>query len=225
MNDDWHKKHKEVMNDFLKFLNHRSQDFVLKGGTALMECYNLDRMSEDIDLDSKKGGKIFSIVKDFCNFYDYDCYIKKDTPTVNRIMINYGNEQKPLKIEVSLRTGFNECEVENINEIKVYNIDKLANLKLNAFNSRSKIRDAFDVAFIYNEYKDKLSENTITNMIDNVLYKGLEHIDYLIENEKDDLIDKNKLENNYLKMYSDMEQKVLEKNEYDYEYDDFDNPE
>lgn len=26
--------------------------FVLKGGTALMECYGLDRFSEDIDLDS-----------------------------------------------------------------------------------------------------------------------------------------------------------------------------
>jgi len=43
---------KKVIDDTLRFINDRTDRFILKGGTSLMECYGLDRMSEDIDLDS-----------------------------------------------------------------------------------------------------------------------------------------------------------------------------
>jgi len=50
--EDWRNKHKYVIEDFLQYLNKQTSDYVLKGGTALMECYGLSRMSEDIDTDS-----------------------------------------------------------------------------------------------------------------------------------------------------------------------------
>lgn len=57
--ENWRNKHKAVINDFLQFVNSRNHDYILKGGTSLMECYNLDRMSEDIDFDSTNKADIF----------------------------------------------------------------------------------------------------------------------------------------------------------------------
>ncbi len=37
---DWKEKHYEVIIDFLKFLNERTEDFILKGGTSLRYRYN-----------------------------------------------------------------------------------------------------------------------------------------------------------------------------------------
>lgn len=48
--EDWKMKHRGIMVLFLRFINNLSNDFILKGGTALMLCYSLDRFSEDIDL-------------------------------------------------------------------------------------------------------------------------------------------------------------------------------
>lgn len=48
--EDWKMKHRGIMVLFLRFINNLSSDFILKGGTALMLCYSLDRFSEDIDL-------------------------------------------------------------------------------------------------------------------------------------------------------------------------------
>ena len=46
------KKHVEIMQDFLHFLNLKTNHYVLKDGTALLFGYNLDRFSEDLDFDS-----------------------------------------------------------------------------------------------------------------------------------------------------------------------------
>lgn len=209
--------YEKVIKDFLKFLNHKSQDFALKGRTALVECYNLNKEFDNIELDSKKGGRIFAITRDFCNEYKYEYNILKDTYMNNTVSINYGVNNKPLIIDVSLRIGFKESNTIVINEIKTYYIDKLANLELDSFNRNSTVKDAYDIAFIYNEYKEKLSYETIQNMKDCVLYKGLEYLDFLIENKTDELINKEEAEKYYLKMYYDMECDAISKNEYNTE--------
>ena len=43
------ENHFSVICDFLDYLNNKTSDFILKGGTSLMVCYKLDRFSEDID--------------------------------------------------------------------------------------------------------------------------------------------------------------------------------
>ena len=48
-------KHLEIIKEFLNTLsqnNYAKDNFTLKGGTALLMCYGLDRFSTDIDLDS-----------------------------------------------------------------------------------------------------------------------------------------------------------------------------
>ena len=99
---DWRPEHSKTIYAFLDYLNQNSNDFILKGGTALLTCYKLDRFSEDIDLDGKNKG-IEEIVKGFCDMSGFAYRIAKDTDTVKRYMVNYGNAGKPLKVEVSFR--------------------------------------------------------------------------------------------------------------------------
>lgn len=63
----WQIEHEKVICDFLKYLNSFSDEYVLKGGTALLTCYNLDRFSEDIDLDSNNKDKIKKFVVTYCS--------------------------------------------------------------------------------------------------------------------------------------------------------------
>ena len=106
-----------------------SLPLALKGGTALLLCYGLDRFSEDIDLDGRKKlnlqsrlGAVLSRVTT-----EHDIRIVKDTDTVQRLKIRYktllatGN----LKIEVSYRTSFEEVDLAEINGIKTYKIARL----------------------------------------------------------------------------------------------------
>lgn len=102
---DWQKEHYTVISDFLRHLNITTSDFVLKGGTSLMMCYNLDRFSEDVDLDAQRSNKnIERIVDEFCKKYNYSYNVNKDTDTVKRFMIHYTDKyNKPLKVEISYR--------------------------------------------------------------------------------------------------------------------------
>lgn len=51
---EWQTNHGNFIHAFLLLLNKQTDQFVLKGGTALSLCYGLDRFSEDIDLDGRK---------------------------------------------------------------------------------------------------------------------------------------------------------------------------
>ena len=102
----WKEKHKDIILSFLEYLNERTNLYVLKGGTALMTCYGLDRFSEDIDLDSTDREAIYDIVSDFCQEYNYAFRVAKDTDSVKRFMIHYDDDTTsahPLKIEISYR--------------------------------------------------------------------------------------------------------------------------
>jgi predicted nucleotidyltransferase component of viral defense system len=206
---DWRITHGEVIKDFLLYLNTKSNKFVLKGGTSLMMCYNLTRFSEDIDLDGSDKNTFFSIidcfVNDFSQKYNGINYRRaKDTDTVKRVFIHYGGD-KPLKVEVSYRKktiDINDCCI--LNGILVYNIDAIMFMKLNAFNSRDKIRDLYDVTFIYLNYKQNLSHQSIMSLRNSLEYRGIEQFDYLVNNQSDNLINNNELSENFLTMYYDL---------------------
>lgn len=196
----WQRQHKDLINNFLHFLNKKSDDYVLKGGTALMTCYNLNRFSEDIDLDAK-ATNLENIINNFCLINNLTYRVAKDTNTVKRFFIHYNHFNKPLKIEASYRTkDFFEHQITKINDIKVYRIDSLCLMKANAYFYRDKLRDLFDLSFIVNNYYDELSENTKFSVKNSLYYKGIEQFDYLIKQEKDELIDEGLLIDSFLKM-------------------------
>lgn len=64
------------MVSYLLLLNKRTDQFILKGGTALARCYGLDRFSEDIDLDGTKQD-IKEITKRFCDRFGFTLRVAK----------------------------------------------------------------------------------------------------------------------------------------------------
>ena len=203
---EWQIEHKEVMDSFLQELYSHTDEFILKGGTALQECYGLDRFSEDIDLDRRKEqGDFIKHVEDFCEKNGYSFRVAKDTDTTKRVFINYGDNSRPLKVELSQRRlNIPETEIQKINGITTYSIDRLCSMKASAYNGRDRIRDLYDLTFICNQYKDSLSENTLSSVKDVLEYKGIEQFDYLLEQEKDELIDSDKLASDFLLMYENL---------------------
>lgn len=194
------KLHKQVIEEVLSEINSIPYNSViLKGGTALMMCYGLDRFSEDIDLDSTRQD-ISNTLNNYCNRKKYEIRLAKNTDTVKRFIINYDKDSK-LKVEVSYRNkNISDEYTTNINGIKTYKIEYLLAQKNNAFVSRNKIRDLHDLLFIVDTYYDQIPE-MFKHTIGNVLaYEGLEKIDYLINQQFDELVDKDKMYDKYFKV-------------------------
>ena len=217
--NSWQEEHRKTIYSVLEYVNRRSDKFILKDGTALLACYGLDRFSEDIDFDGKSKD-IGKLVDSFCGENGYTYRVAKDTDTVKRYMINYGNDRKPLKIETSFRRrDIDPDEVTKINGISVYKINPLCGMKANAYASRDKIRDMYDLTFISNRYWDELSSATRSVVRNVIEYKGVEQFDYIIKDQSDELIDNNKLADDFLKMYdklgllyTDEEKEIISRN-------------
>lgn len=199
---DWRVMHGNVIKSFILFLNRKSNQYILKGGTSLMLCYGLTRFSEDIDLDALCSKSIEQIVNDFCRLNNYTFRVAKDTNTVKRYMIHYGGS-KPLKVEILYRRKIIEpCEYTIINNILVYNICSIMSFKLNAYNNRDKLRDLFDVVFIAKNYWNALPQSLRLQLVDALSFKGLEHFDYIIKTQSDELIDNSVLADEFLDLYN-----------------------
>jgi len=168
-----------------------STDFVLKGGTALMICYGLNRYSEDIDLDSREDMDITGYLKNpGCPLWNVR--VAKDTPTVFRVMLDYGAQTMtggayPLKIEVSAR---NKKMLKNgiyipvqVNGITVYSIETIAAMKVATFSQRDKIRDLFDIGFLLQNYPAIFDKNQLIAILENISYKGLDTLSILLQDE------------------------------------------
>lgn len=206
LKESWKHKHKIVIDEVLQCINQHTDNYILKGETALMECYGLDRFSEDIDLDGTNHEKIGQILHEYAQKKGYSIRIAKDTDTVQRYFIDYGGKTdagpKPLKIEISFRKKeIADREKRLINGINVYSIDSMAIMKANAYASRDKIRDLYDVTFIVNNYYESLNPYVADILRDSVGQKGLEQFDYIVQTQKDDLIDENELAENFLTAY------------------------
>ena len=120
-------------------------------------------------------------------------------------MINYGYIRKPLKVEISFRKKIIlPDEVTKIDGIVVYKIDSLCVMKTNAYVSRDKIRDLHDLVFICNKYWNELPPHTKSVVRNAVEFKGIEQFDYLIKDQKDDLVDIEKLAEGFLEMYDNL---------------------
>ena len=198
----WQTEHRVVIDEFIDFINKKTDGFILKGGTALMKCYGLDRFSEDIDFDKKSDENLLNYIEDFCDEKGYTYRVAKDTETTTRAFINYGNSSRPLKIEVSARRKMiPDSETNVIDGISVYNIDRLCVMKSFAYSGRDKIRDLYDLTFICNNHYDALSETTLTGVRDVLEHKGIEQFDYLLRQEKDELINPDKLADDFINLH------------------------
>jgi predicted nucleotidyltransferase component of viral defense system len=105
-------------------------------------------------------------------------------------------------VEVSYRKKeIDPSETAKINGILVYNIETLCLMKVVAFAGRDKIRDLYDLSFMYNNHLDKISPQALTVMRNALEFKGIEHFDFVIRDQHDELIDNSKLAEDFLEMF------------------------
>jgi hypothetical protein len=85
--------------------------------------------------------------------------------------------------------------------VAVYSINALALQKALAYAGRDKIRDLYDLTFICKEHYHELDKESIAAVREVLAYKGLEHFDYLINTQSDELINSEKLASDFLDVY------------------------
>jgi predicted nucleotidyltransferase component of viral defense system len=141
---------------------------VLKGGTALLLCYGLDRFSEDLDFDAPKKFNITGRVERVLSRFSpsFDVKTVKDTETVHRLKAHYRQEanDRLLKIETSFRTVPNPESVVVSDGIRTYRIGALIDQKIDALAGRTKARDLYDVAFLARMYREEFSTNALQKL-------------------------------------------------------------
>ncbi|MCI1890841.1 MAG: nucleotidyl transferase AbiEii/AbiGii toxin family protein [Schleiferilactobacillus harbinensis] len=180
------RRHKDLIRDFLVYVNDQDAQYVLRGGTALMVCYGLDRFSEDVNLDGH-GVAIRNYVSRFAQNRGIDYHIVQDTDTVKQFVLQNGNDR--LGIETVYRRKYTDpTTINKINGISVYNLDALAIMKNNACQSRNRIRDLYDLIFILTHHWDDVSKHTKATIADAFSYHGLERLDYDVKTQQDVLI-------------------------------------
>jgi predicted nucleotidyltransferase component of viral defense system len=134
---------------------------VLKGGTALLLCYGLDRFSEDLDFDAPKKLNLESKIENSLRLHCQEFRITrtKDTDTVQRYRIEYaaGSLQGRLKVEVSCRDKIVAADVIKRDGIRTYAVSRLIAQKLNALEGRTAARDLYDLSYFCRCFRREFS--------------------------------------------------------------------
>lgn len=139
---------------------------VLKGGTALLLCYGLDRFSEDLDFDAPKRFNITGRIERVLSSMVDEFTIKtvKDTETVQRLKIHYRKQTfaRLLKVETSFRDTPNPADIIVLDGIRTYTASALIDQKIGALIGRTKARDLYDVVFLaksrWNEFSPQAKQ-------------------------------------------------------------------
>lgn len=194
-------------------------NYTLKGGTALLLCYGLDRFSEDIDLDGVKKVQLDASIRQGCKASGLPCKVTrtKDTDSVLRYMIHFDENSElphPLKIEASFRNSkllaANSLSRTNINGIQVYSLDTLISMKIGAFQSRDAIRDFYDVCWFLREHQDRISQSQALQLYQSITEKGFDDLVELLKEEafEDHILRESDIESLALQMMENLEKVI-----------------
>lgn len=158
---DAQQTHIRVMREVLRSV--QETPLVLKGGTALLACYGLDRFSEDLDFDAPKKLNLESRMESALTLITSKLKITrtKDTDTVQRYRLEYeyGATLGRLKVEVSCRDASAAADdVTEIAGVRTYRVSRLIEQKLNALENRTAARDLYDVHFLARRYAADFSQ-------------------------------------------------------------------
>ncbi len=134
----------------------------LKGGTALLLCYGLDRFSEDLDFDGNKKVNLASRISRVLVARGGDggsVETTKDTDTVQRLRILYPvlEGMGRLKVETSFRDGFGPADTVLVDGLRTYRVSRLIGMKVAAFTDRTAARDLYDLRFLAENFRGDFS--------------------------------------------------------------------
>ncbi|TXH56088.1 MAG: nucleotidyl transferase AbiEii/AbiGii toxin family protein [Bacteroidia bacterium] len=201
------KAHIEIMQAVVK--DFSDLPIVLKGGTALLLCYGLDRFSEDLDFDANKKLNLSSRIQKVLSrkTQDHTINIAKNTDTVQRLKIHYIHEKvsRLLKVEVSFRDTIQDNEIVEIKGIKTYKVSRLIEQKINALLNRTKARDLYDVNFLIKNFSSHFSNKAIEQL--NIAVANMNHLEARFKPAfaDDDLVDEDELVNILLSIEKSLE--------------------
>lgn len=173
-------------------LPYFGDNFILKGGSALILYYGLNRYSRDLYFDSISNTMNFiNRLKTHKDFKKWEISIKKNTPVVFRAMINYGAKSHlgdyPLKVEVSNRNKIllqnNTLKYHKDNGVNIYDTGELIKMKVAAFSGRDKIRDFYDLGFLVEKYEKFFNKDLLFAIHEKISYFGIEELDLLLKDE------------------------------------------
>lgn len=163
--------HEKLMRSILKGI--KDTPLVLKGGTALLLAYGLDRFSEDLDFDAplklNLESRIRRNVPHGIALVGIDSL--KDTATVTRYRVRYQSEHGPrsLKLEISYRTPAPESDVRTMLGLRVASLPRIIDQKLNAAHDgddpRSKVRDLYDLDYISRNFPAVFTEQLASRLL------------------------------------------------------------
>ena len=147
---------------FLKFLNSRSDKYILKGAMALSACYNSEMNANDIELESEEREAIEKICNDFAKKYRFrvmkidgrcsgaDCYyvFHEDYGTLNIFV------EKPVS---SLRGKFKR----KVNGIMTYDVNVIFNDLMKEFATLYNADAATKYKMLTDDQKDAMSDDEV----------------------------------------------------------------
>lgn len=129
-----------------------------KGGTSLMFFHNLNRFSTDLDfnlLAPEKLDLVYDKVRTILtNFGAIDDEAKKFYGAV--LVLNYGKEERMLKVEISTRQYPNHYETRSLagTDVRVMTMPDMFAHKLCAMGERLSPRDIFDVCYFLQNHTE-----------------------------------------------------------------------
>ena len=189
-------KHKFFMLQILKdlFSDAELADcLAFKGGTALMFFYGLPRFSVDLDfnlLDTDKEKEVYEKVKKILLKYGtiHDEALKFYGAV---FVLNYGQNERKLKVEISNRQYDNHYEVKNLLgiDMKVLVKSDMFAHKLCALLDRNEItgRDVFDCWFFLNS-QTPINAIIVENRMGMPLQEHIQHCIDALEQVSDKTI-------------------------------------
>ena len=176
MSDIPERIHKRLIETIVSGLSDKP--LLLKGGTALMLAYKLDRYSEDIDYDSNTrinlAGELDDIMRE--TRMTYKIVTRKHTPTTSRVFIKYTTEriqETNLCVEIKNNIKIPVSDINQSHSFQVYCINRICREKIRTTSERTKPRDLYDLGFIASNFKAELDDKNLLALENLFLQKKL----------------------------------------------------
>lgn len=227
--------HAELAEQFISFMNDRTDTFILNGSMALKACYGLDHFCRDIKLSGfLESFMLKDIAEQFIREHGWKyggmAYQDESSPLIHngmqermwklrgvyesfinrprKIVLQYGSGDT-LNIEVSYSAGSIKGEdYEILNGIPVYNADNLLMQKETDFHTTLQLADLYDVVFIYKNYRSRLSEHSIQWLYSIFDYYGMERFRFYLSINREKWLDTGRLYDDVINMFSELGIKV-----------------
>ena len=161
-------------------------DLVLKNEIKELKNCVYDYLDDDETKELYEILKKYKTLDNIKNFLKYELtkyyFLDKENKDF-RAMLDYGGQSHlgndPLKIEVSKGS----LTYTNIDEINVYNISELIDMKIAAFNGRDKVMDLYDLNFLLSKYPEHFNHRQLWQINERIAYCGADELNMLLADE------------------------------------------